>query len=78
MFSPSVSSPFTHCAGLPSAAATGQYALYCATRRLVATLNLAASSGVHQLLSAPLASYCAPWSSKPWLISWPITAPMPP
>jgi len=48
MFSPRVSSPFTHCAGLPSAAGIGQYALYCATSCAVAALNFLASSSVHQ------------------------------
>ena len=63
---------------VPSGADAGQYVLYCATSFAVAVLNLSLSSPVHQFASAPLASYWLPWSSKPWLISWPITAPMPP
>ena len=30
------------------------------------------------LVKLPLPSYCEPSSSKPWVISWPITTPMPP
>ena len=30
------------------------------------------------VVELPSPSYCEPWSSKPWPISWPITAPMPP
>ena len=39
---------------------------------------LAGPRGVHQLRRLPWASYWLPSSSKPWVISWPITAPMPP
>ena len=34
------------------------------------------SASVHQLRKRPSASNSAPWSSKLWLISWPITAPV--
>ena len=34
------------------------------------------SSGVHQLASRPSASNWLPWSSKLWLISWPMTVPI--
>ena len=35
-------------------------------------------AGVHQSLRLPRTSYWRPWSSKPCVISWPITVPMPP
>lgn len=34
--------------------------------------------GCHQSFRLPIPSNCAPWSSKPCVISCPITAPMPP
>ena len=34
--------------------------------------------GVHQSTRLPCKSYFAPWSSNWWLISWPMTAPIPP
>ena len=37
-----------------------------------------ASVGVHQSSRLPCRSYFAPWSSNWWLISCPMTAPMPP
>ena len=42
-----------------------------------AALQLALA-GVHQSVRLPAASYCRPRSSKPCVISWPITTPMPP
>jgi hypothetical protein len=36
------------------------------------------SASVHQFLRFPWRSNFAPWSSKPWVISWPMTAPMAP
>ena len=38
----------------------------------------ARSSAVHQLFMLPSLSNRLPWSSKPWVISWPITTPMAP
>ena len=35
-------------------------------------------SGVHQSFRLPCASNCRPWSSKPCVSSWPMTAPAPP
>ena len=72
MFSPIVSLPLTH------RLATGQKALYCAASRSVAARNFALVSALHQLRTLPVSSNSRPWSSKPWPISWPITAPMAP
>ena len=38
--------------------------------------NSVRSSSVHQSRSAPVASNCEPWSSNPWVISWPMTVPI--
>ena len=56
----------------------GVYASYCSINAFVREPNSARSSSVHQSTRLPSPSYLAPWSSKPWPISWPITAPMPP
>jgi hypothetical protein len=57
---------------------SGSYASYCFTSRSADAWKCAKSASVHQLLSRPLSSKRAPWSSKLWLISWPITAPIAP
>ena len=75
MFSPMVSAPLTWCD--PSSCA-GENASYCAMSALVRVSNSARSSAVHQSSSRPSPSYFEPWSSNPWPISWPMTAPMPP
>ena len=41
-------------------------------------LKRARSSASTSRARLPLASDLRPWSSKPWVISWPMTAPMPP
>ena len=74
MFSPRVNSPLTRWSG----ASAGESALYWATSREVRSVNAARSSSVHQSSSRPAPSYREPWSSKPWPISWPITAPIAP
>ena len=43
-----------------------------------AALKCSKSSLVHQFASRPSASNWLPWSSKLWLISWPMIAPMEP
>src|SRR6185312_15555306 len=45
---------------------------------LAAFLELLQVIGVNQLRWLPAGSYCDPWSSKPCVISWPITTPIPP
>ncbi|MNT93778.1 hypothetical protein D3C72_2353330 [compost metagenome] len=72
MFSPRVSSPLTK---WPF---TGLKLLYCATSCLVFLAKFLWSALVHQSRKLPSPSYWAPWSSKPWLISWPMTPPMAP
>ena len=74
MFSPTVSEPLTRSPG----SVRGSNSSYCATSAFDFTSKAALSSEVHQSLRLPWPSYCAPWSSKPWPISWPMTAPMPP
>ena len=74
MFSPMVSAPLT-CGALSGSSAyfssscVGTKALYCSMSAFVRFSKLALSSAVHQSLSTPSPSYCAPWSSKPWPIS---------
>jgi hypothetical protein len=51
---------------------------YCAPNFSAWALNFASSVLVHHSVSRPSPSDLRPWSSKPWVISWPITAPMPP
>ena len=41
-------------------------------------IHLSLVSGCHQSTKFPCSSNCLPWSSKPWVISWPITQPMAP
>ena len=41
-------------------------------------LQSRSSSAVHQSVMLPSLSKSLPWSSKPWVISWLITTPMPP
>ena len=73
MFSPIVSS------GLMCTPGTGSNCrILRAEHRRRARLNSAASFGVHQSRSAPDASIVRPWSSKPWVSSWPITPPIAP
>ena len=50
----------------------------CSTMTRDRFVNSAASSGAHQSFMFPSASYFLPWSSNPCVISWPMTAPMPP
>ena len=57
---------------------SGSNSLYCSTSTLARFMYSASSCRVHQSFSAPVASKRRPWSSKPWPISCPITAPMPP
>ena len=75
MFSPTVNAPLTW---WPSASPRGTNSSYCSISALVRAPNSVRSSSVHQSTRLPSPSYLAPWSSKPWPISWPITAPMPP
>lgn len=75
MFSPIVRAPLTW--WLPSSWA-GEYPSYWSTRALVRASNSARSYAVHQSASRPVPSYLLPWSSNPWPISCPITAPIPP
>ena len=72
MFSPSVSLPFTFMPGI------GLKAEYWPASWPARCWNFASSPAVHQSRSAPSPSNLRPWSSKPWLTSWPMTAPMPP
>ena len=74
MFSPIVSAPFTWWPG----ACFGARASYCPMRAVVRASNAALSCSVHQLVSLPSPSTLEPWSSKPWPISWPMTAPIAP
>ena len=74
MFSPTVSAPLT-CS--PGSVARLE-AVVLLDQRLRLHLERRLVVGLHQSLRLPAPSYCAPWSSKPWPISWPITAPMPP
>src|SRR6185437_5163930 len=72
VFSPSVSLPFRCCPG------TGSKLSYSFTSQAVRLSNAALSCGVHQFFKLPCASNLLPWSSKPWVISWPITTPIAP
>ena len=74
MFSPTVRAPLTCSPG----SSRGSKPSYCSISDFDFTSKAALSSAVHQSLRLPVPSYCAPWSSKPWPISWPMTAPMPP
>ena len=67
MFSPSVSRPLT------CRSSTATQASYCLASLSVLALKRARSSSVHQFFRLPSASERLPWSSKPWVISWPIT-----
>jgi hypothetical protein len=51
---------------------------YSATSQSVRSTNALRSSGVCHSRRLPLPSYFEPSSSKPWVISWPMTTPMPP
>ena len=72
MFSPSVSLPFTWTPGSTSTAE------YCASTQAACCSNFAATSGAHHSCSTPSPSDFLPWSSKPWVSSWPITVPIAP
>ena len=72
MFSPSVSSPLTFMPG------SGLKPLNCSISSFARFWNSASSAGFHQSRSLPSPSKRRPWSSKPWPISWPITAPIAP
>ena len=74
MFSPTVSAPLTLWSGRPA----GDSAEYWSMSALARRSNSARSAASHQSVMAPSPSYLLPWSSKPWPISCPITAPMPP
>ena len=58
--------------------ATGARPSYCSMSAWARRSNSARSAGSHQSVSAPSPSYFEPWSSNPWPISWPMTAPIPP
>src|ERR1035437_8475888 len=73
MFSPSVSFPFT-CVDVSSTV----YESNCFTTLSACTVYFAASSFAHQSLRLPSLSNWRPWSSKPCVISCPITAPIAP
>jgi hypothetical protein len=72
MFSPSVRRPFTN---RPGSASNFEYWF---ARLSVEQLELALIFLVPPLAQDAAPSDFEPWSSKPWPISWPITAPMPP
>ena len=74
MFSPIVRAPLTDWPG----SWAGSKASYCAISFAARASNSSRSASVHQLFMLPRRSYFDPWSSKPWPISWPITAPMAP
>ena len=74
MFSPIVSAPLTWWSGT----CLGASASYCSMSDFVRSSKAARSSGVHQSVRRPSPSYFEPWSSKPWPISWPMTAPIAP
>ena len=85
MFSPIVSAPLTcgtSSEGVPAssclaATAAGVSASYWEMSAEVRAVKASRSSGVHQSETFPVPSKVEPWSSKPWPISWPMTAPMP-
>ena len=72
MFSPMVWRPLIFMPG------SGVYDSNCAPSFAARSSNFFASSAVHQSRRLPSPSDLRPWSSKPWLISWPITAPIAP
>ena len=74
MFSPIVSAPLTFWPG----SCAGSKPLYCSISILARVSNSLRSGSVHQLFMLPSPSNFEPWSSKPWPISWPMTAPMAP
>ena len=74
MFSPIVSAPLTWWSGI----CFGASALYCSMSDRVRFSNACRSAAVHQSVSRPSPSNLEPWSSKPWPISWPMTAPIAP
>ena len=79
VFSPSVRLPLRFCGGRVAVRRTRPQSR--CTRRLrnrCAAVNALRSAGVHQSRRLPLPSNFEPWSSKPWVISWPMTTPMPP
>merc|ERR1719305_1982561 len=49
---------------------------YWSTKHWACTVKASMVSWDHQGTALPLPSYCLPWSSKPWVISCPMTMPM--
>ena len=79
MFSPRVKLPLTVCSVIPRwRRPVGTRPSYWTTSLSVSAVKASRSSSVHQEFRFPSPSYFDPWSSKPWPISWPITAPMAP
>ena len=72
MFSPRVSWPFTFRPG------QRLERVVLRDEARPRALNASPSALVHQSSQLAVASDWRPWSSKPWPISWPMTAPMAP
>ena len=77
IFSPRVNLPFTPLESV-SASTAGTLPSNCVTSFPVSSSKAVRSLSDHQELRLPSPSYWLPWSSNPWPISWPITAPIAP
>src|ERR1039457_189006 len=78
VFSPRVSFPFRCCAGVSPLAGAASKPLYSLATQSVRSVKALRSSAVCHSRRLPFPSYFEPSSSKPWVISCPMTTPIPP